>query len=395
MKREFYFLMAFFVWVTSSCVEEYNLPTQTADYYQEEIVIQGNILAGDTSVFYVSHTTPFGNNEPAKTITDAQIYIVGENGYKSELAKYDQSKKGYTINTRELPNNTLYALTTIANGETFQSEFLELQSSPPIKDISYKERTDGISLHVSANGNESTSPYYMWTFEEDWEFHAETNILHWGGVPIYSEKFYQFENKYDNPYYYCWKHNTSKNIFIYSTKELKENTVKDVELFRIPIDDIRISYIYSILLKQITLSEEAYNYYSIMEKQTENTGGLFSPMPTEIQGNIKCITNNNKKVRGYVIASQVTSKRIFIYESDFKQIKSEYSVCKVQRPQPETLGWVSYWEYLIRNEGYVAYTKHGEIADTESLLYSNYCVDCRTVEGATKKRPDFWPNNHE
>ena len=377
-----------------SCIEEYSISQTSSEYHNEEIVIQGNILSGDMSTIYISHTQPFGSKQDANPITDAQVCILGENEYKSDMARYDADKNYYTIDTKDLPIGGKYALEVKTKGNTFRSEYLKLQNCPEIEKLSYKERTDGISIHVSSHGTEKDSRYYMWTFEEDWEFHSETDILRLGGRPIYNE-FYQFENSYHNPYYYCWKHNTSKNIYIYSTKGLNENTVKENELFRIPIDDIRISYIYSLRLKQMSLNEEAFHYYSNMEKLTEDTGGLFSPMPTEIRGNITCVTNPDMIVRGYVIASQVTTKRIFIYESDFKEINSEYSNCQIMKPQPETTGWTSIWRIYINSNGAVAYTPHGEIDHVESVLYFQGCVDCRSVEGATKKRPDFWPNNHE
>ena len=390
-----YIVIASLCILFSSCIEEYNISQINSKYYKEEIVIQGKILSGDMSTIYISHTQPFGSNQKANPITGAQVRIIGENGYKSDMARYDADNNYYIIDTKDLSTETKYALEVKTKGETFQSEFLKIQNCPEIDEIKYKERTDGISIHVSSYGTEKDSQYYMWTFEEDWEFHAETDILRLGGVPIYSEKFYKFESKYHNPYYYCWKHNTSKNIYIYTTKDLKENIVKENELFRIPIDDIRISYIYSLLLKQMTLNEEAYLYYSDMERLTENTGGLFSPMPTEIRGNITCITNPQIIVRGYAIASQVTTKRIFIYESDFKDIKSEYSNCQMIKPQIDTMGWDDMWQIYIRNYGAVAYTPHGEIVHSESLLYLQGCVDCRAVEGSTKQRPYFWPNNHE
>jgi len=35
------------------------------------------------------------------------------------------------------------------------------------------------------------------------------------------------------------------------------------------------------------------------------------------------------------------------------------------------------------------------LSDRNALIYNWFCVDCRRMKGATKKRPDFWPNNHE
>ena len=377
-----------------SCIEEYTLPNNASDNYQKELVIQGRILAGDVSTVHISYTQPFGSNSGINALSDAQVTIIGQNGYQSKVGQYDELNKQYMVDTSELPNNTLYALKVEVGREIYQSDFLKMQTPPEIDKITYQEQEDGISLHVTTYGEDNSSPYYMWTYEEDWEFHAEIDMLRMGGIPLYNKEIYTFNNSQDNPYYYCWGHNTSKNIHIYSTKNLDTNTVKEVELLRIPIDDVRISYIYSILVKQWTLSEKAYNYYQTMEILTENTGELFSPMPSEIIGNVKCTSNPQIKIRGYVIAAQITTKRFFIYESELESIKSEYSECKISRPPLHTMGWDISWTYQVNKYGYLIYTQHGEI-DAESILYSNTCVDCRAVEGSTKQRPYFWPNNHK
>lgn len=380
---------------TASCIEEYQLHGNLSETFKKELVIQGYILRGTDSYAYISYTVPFNDTDMSDYVSDAKVSIVSQDGFETDSGVYDGENQRYVIDTYELPENTLYALRVIIDGETYQSDFQPLQSSPEIDNVIYKERDTGVSIHVSTHDADTCSRYYMWSYEEDWEFHAEYNILNMGPFPIYNKDIYKLENSHENPYYYCWGHNTSKNIHIYSTLELKENMVRDVELLRIPVDDIRISYIYSILVKQWKLSKEAYDYFRTMEMYTENTGGLFAPMPAEILGNVKCLSNSDRRVKGYVLASQTTTKRIFIYKSDFKQITSEYSGCKLETPPvPPHIGWTISWESLMKNEGYVIYTKYGEI-DAESVLYSNYCVDCRAVDGATKKRPDFWPNDHE
>lgn len=379
----------------SSCVEEYHLPEARSTNSQPEIVIQGRILSGDKSVIYINHTQPLNSKEEAESVLNAQVSIIGQNGYQSERAEFDIENDCYTIDTRKLPNNTLYALKVEAEGETYQSDFQSILAPPEIDEISYKEREDGISIHVSTHDAPDASRFYMWSYEEDWEFHADINIQALRGIPLYNEKFYKFENSYDNPYYYCWQHNTSKNIYLYSTAELEENTVKEIELLHIPIDDIRISYIYSILVKQWVMNKETYDYYRTMELYTENTGGLFTPLPSEVLGNVSCTSSPEKKVRGYVLSAQITSKRIFIYESDFEHLVPEYQNCTITTPPvPPTYNWAVAWKQQMNYYGAAINTSDGNI-DMNSTMYSSNCVDCRAVEGATKKRPDFWPNNHE
>ena len=380
-----------------SCVEEYKIPESKSATHNTELVIQGRILAGDKSIIYISRTQPLNSLKEPESVLNAQVTIIGQNGYESELAEFDIEQDCYIIDTRELPSNTLYAVQVKAENEIYQSEFQSIQYTPEIDEVYYKENTDGISIHVTTYGDDNASRFYMWTYEEDWEFHADINMLSFPlvGFPLYNEEFYQFENSHDNPYYYCWKHTISRNIHLYSTIELQENTAKDVELLQIPIDDIRISYIYSILVKQWGLSEEAYKYYRTIKLYSEESAGLFTPIPTELLGNVSCISNPDKRARGYVLASQATTKRIFIYESEFKELTSEYEGCTLEYPPiPQYKGWEQGWIFRMGSYPYVIYTPYGEI-DSNSILYSPNCVDCRTVEGATKKRPDFWPNNHE
>ena len=49
MKRLLYPLMTCLL--LASCVEEYKLPKNIADFYRQEILIEGRILSGTESVF--------------------------------------------------------------------------------------------------------------------------------------------------------------------------------------------------------------------------------------------------------------------------------------------------------------------------------------------------------
>lgn len=375
----------------ASCIEEYNLPSNATEMYKEELVIQGRILSGQQSAIYISQTSPFGKGQ-GKSIETATVTIIGQNGYESEVGVYDNQHSHYAIETTLLPPNTLYAVKVIWNGETYQSDFQELQTSPDIDEITYKETNDGISIHVSTHDAEDGRRAYMWTYEEDWEFHSDINMFSMGAPILYNSKIYSGTAS-NNPYYYCWGHNDSYNIYIYSTENLRENRVTEYKLFDIPIDDIRISYIYSILVKQWSLSDDAYNYFRIQKLYTEESSGLFTPMPTEIQGNMKCISNPDIKVRGYVLAATITSKRFFIYEKDLNN-PSEYENCHTSIPDPFNGYWEKWWTEYI-DEGKAIAVVPTSSLDLYSTLYYQECFDCRKTEGATKKRPDFWPNNHE
>ena len=386
-----------------SCIEEYSLPSSAFANYKSEVVIQGRILRGGETIIYMTQTQPMGTVLKQETqIENAKIKVIGQNGYQSEYAEYDADNHYYVIDTKDLPNNTQYVLQAEANGETFQSEFLTLLETPDIEDINYKELEDGISIHVSTKNSDNESRYYMWSYEEDWEFTATYDLIALStlGRLIYNKYTYNELTSYVNPYYRCWKHDESQSIHIYTTKDLNQNVVKDVELLHIPIDDSRISYIYSILVKQFSLSEEAYSYYASLKKFSEESSGLFTPMPYEVKGNIKCTSSPEIKAKGYVLASNIKTKRIFIYESDFKNIYSTYhdAACNIESSfdaAKRSNLWTFAWNDRVNLDDAVIMSPNNNIIDLEDIIYSKGCVDCRFIEGATKQRPDFWPNNHE
>lgn len=382
---------------TGSCIDAYTIPEATATGYEAEIVIEGRILAGEESAIHLAYTAPLNHEEEAPDILNAQVYIVGQNGYRSEAAQFDLEDDCYVIDTRTLQNNTLYAVEVTVDGDTYQSKFQHLMASPEIDQVTWRENPGSVSIHVTTLAEPDDPRHLMWAFEEDWEFHAEVDMRGTDRIkPVYNKEHYPELTETHNPYLFCWMHDASRHILLHSSSHLSENLAKDILLHEISIDDIRISYLYSILVKQWSLTDEAYQYYSIQKQYTEESQGLFSPILSDYQGNIVCISNPDKRAHGYVLASNVTTKRIFIHEKDFEHMRSTYSdpYCTSKgRDQewgeepglPPDL-WASPW---------VIMAKDGNRYDDGAILYLWNCVDCRHTPGASKKRPDFWPNNHE
>ena len=385
-------LVLLFCFIMVACVDEYTIPEETAIEYETEIVIEGRILAGEESVIHLSYTTPINSEEETTDILNAQVYVIGQNGYRSEAAEFDIEDDCYVIDTKTLENNTLYAVEVTIDNDTYQSNFQPLLISPEIDEVTWKENESSISIYVTTLAEQTDPRHFMWSFEEDWEIHAEVDMRGNHQIkPVYKKEHYPGLTETHNPYLYCWMHDVSRHINLHSSSNLSENLVKNVKLHEISIEDIRISYIYNILVKQWSLSDEAYHYFSTMKQYTEEDESLFAPILSDFQGNIRCISNPDKRAHGYVLASNVTTKRIFIYEENFKHMRSLYSepfcISKGSDQKPWGLDpieeWLSPW-VIMRNQW-----------DGDETLYQWSCVDCRHTVGATKKRPDFWPNDHE
>ena len=75
-----------------SCVEEYKIPYNETNAFKSELVVEGRILVGEKSNFYISRTVPFEEGEvnpDSTSISEALITIIGRNGYESTPAIFE------------------------------------------------------------------------------------------------------------------------------------------------------------------------------------------------------------------------------------------------------------------------------------------------------------------
>ena len=100
-----------------------------------------------------------------------------------------------------------------------------------------------------------------------------------------------------------------------STAKLSQDIVY-LPIASIPKDHGSLSVLYSIKVKQYAWTKEGYNFLDIMRKNTEIVGSVFDAQPSQLNGNIHCVTDPTEKVIGYFNISPVREKRIFINNSE-------------------------------------------------------------------------------
>src|SRR4029077_18302881 len=88
--------------------------------------------------------------------------------------------------------------------------------------------------------------------------------------------------------------------------------ISQVKIAQFVQNDPRLDIRYSINLRQYPLDLEAYQYWLTVQKNSQSLGGLFDLQPSQLRGNIHSVTNPTDPVLGYVSASSVTEKRIYI-----------------------------------------------------------------------------------
>src|SRR5690606_35363898 len=83
----------------------------------------------------------------------------------------------------------------------------------------------------------------------------------------------------------CWKYANSSTILLGSSAKLQSAVISEKPLTTIPAGHEKLAKRYSILVKQYAIDKKAYEFYSLMKKNTESLGSIFDPQPSEIRGN--------------------------------------------------------------------------------------------------------------
>ena len=194
----------------------------------------------------------------------------------------------------------------------------------------------------------------------------------------------------------CWVTDSSQNINLNSSAKLSSDVITKNSIDFIPSTSEKLGIRYSILVKQYALTEEAYNYWTQLKKNTEQLGSIFDTQPSEIPGNIHCVTVPSEPVLGYISVGSYSQSRIFIdsfYLPAWLPVKPYYDGCyelSFLYSDPNQAG-TNTVATNIYTDLYVPITAitppHQEII-LGFTASTRQCVDC-TVRG-TNKEPSFW-----
>ena len=409
------------VGLLASCIDEITFDAETARGYQDQLYIEGCIRSGAPSVFYVQHSVAMDAND-LLLVPDARIRIVSDMGFVSEDATVADDG-AYIIPTGTLNSAERYKLVAEVEGETYESELLTLADPVPIDSVYFEGHASeylgsnlwtkpSVEIKVDAHAPNDASRYYMWTYDEDFEFHAPYDLSEnqrdpHGLIPMFDPAQWPGVEHYGaNPYYYCWIHNTSTAYELYNTASLTENRVKGhtIATFKrgaawATTDELtpRFSHLYAVTVYQSVLDSAAYSYFRTMEQYTEEMGGLFSPTPQNLQGNIRCTTHPEKRAHGHIIASSTSSFRAFLSNSELRALYGvdvKYQPAKERRKTPDNGAWWHECRDAIEWGNVVGVVEPDNVL-TGEYIYPRPCYDCMRERGATKQKPEWWPNDDE
>ena len=293
------------------CKKLYNpkLVTNSNSY----LVVEGFINTGnDSTIVKLSRTVQVSSSKSSTPEPDAVVSIDGDNNTSFPLT--GQGGGEYAAPALGLDTTHRYRLHIhTTDGNEYVSDYSQPKYTPPIDSVGYTVQGNGIQLYVNAHDPKNNTRYYRWDYDETWQFHAEhfsTYITN--GTDIVARAPSQFT-------YECFHSDTSSSITLASSAKLAQDVIYQSPLIFIPSTSEKIEVKYSILVKQYALTSEAFNYWENLEKNSQNLGTIFDPQPSELTGNIHCVTNPAIPVIGYLSVGNVQEKRIFINNRQLPQ----------------------------------------------------------------------------
>jgi hypothetical protein len=393
MRRIFYIVVVLIT--IEACKKQITIPSSgKATSY---LVVDGNISSGDSTFITLRRTVSLDSNSRVNWELGATVTVVSTSGTTYSLT--GRGNGNYVSAPLNLSASEKYSLKiTTSNGSKYASDFVPLKNSPPIDSIQYQIEGNGLQISLDTHDAANSTKYYRWDYAETYQIQTPFESLYTVvATNLPSPPDYAYIRSSEQKIFNCWRSDTSSDITLGSSAQLSNDKISRQPISFIPSNSEKLRFRYSIIIKQFAISIDAYNYYTLLKKNTEQIGGIFDPQPSELTGNIHCLSNINEPVIGYLTAGTVTQKRIFIDKSALPAsyvAETPYGACK--------LDTLLYDREIIYLDTTII---HGHVNQVEKLIYSGIelavdkssggytgafpqCVDC-TLRG-TNKKPSFW-----
>ena len=409
--------------LATACVYPFQPDFENENVLDDILVVDGNILIGEVStvrISFMSNMWPKKVDPAAGLLAEtrasspekATVWIVPE--YAKDITAWAEDDGGkkyeaildteslfatyagssyvpglpYTISTEEAPAERSYRLCVQVKDQLYTSDWVKPMAPPVLKKVSFKSSKSDVTVCATLDGGADATGYVLLTFDETWRFHAERypNYDYDPNTNSVSERVYPPWDRY-----WCWMSSDEGTQVPVDYTGMTSSSLKEYPIHHFSRYDNRNHQRYSIRVKARTINKDTYLYLSHLEENSQAGGNLFSPNPGEVAGNLRCETDPERMVLGFVTVARSTSLRAFL--------DSRYLLSRVLSPYE--LAYPLQWGQGEENPGWPEYYRMGympvepnELPDPDPNFgpfgwASAPCYDC-IAAGGTQEKPDFW-----
>jgi len=260
--------------------------------------------------FNLSYTAGYNSKESVfdKFVNAAKVWIVDAKNVRTDLIDLNKGKFMTPNGFRGQVGNT-YTLHILNAGIEYVSNAETMRYAPPIEKIysDYKATTafgskyrGFFNVFLDTKDPATEGDFYRWK----WLNFTKTKICDLYTPPgsIFPLQRPCCED--------CWNINQCIGcITVASDNLVNGKALIKQNIAQIPYYETTPYYM---LIKQMSLSRDAYNYWLSVDAQANNSGGIFDTAPGTIRGNIKNLSNDQQPMLGFFQVSAVTQKIYYL-----------------------------------------------------------------------------------
>ncbi|MBS1532432.1 MAG: DUF4249 domain-containing protein [Bacteroidetes bacterium] len=386
--------MSFSAAITTGCKKPYAPPAiiRSNNY----LVVEGIIAAGqDSTIIHLSRTVNLASQVINSPELNATITVEDKQGISYTIPMTDSGK--YAAPPLGLDNTNKYRLKiTTADGQTYVSNYEPVKITPPIDSLWFTVNSKGLTINSATHDPSNNTRYYRWDYSETYIYQSaiESDYIY---DPTQTDSLKMVVLRTPaQQIHTCYITLNSSTINVNSTAALSKDVIANEQITQISDASEKLTYRYSILLRQYALTDSAFEFWQNMKKNTQKIGTIFDVQPSEIPGNIRCTSNSKLPVLGYISVSSISRKRIFIDPSQLPAWQLPHASClpitnpicwvKGSPVDPDIVSGVYIPMDTIKSGSCFFPPEPGY--DVPGGYY--ICVDCRYHLGGETKKPAFW-----
>jgi hypothetical protein len=390
--RLFFLILTLITMLFLSCKQAYTPPAITSP--GSYLVVEGVINnSSDSTIIKLSYTVNIASKTTKSPVLNAKVDIQGDQNTTYHLTEATNGK--YVTTNLNLDTTHKYRLIiTTDNNNQYYSDYVPVLNSPPIDSVYYSVSNKTVNINSATHDVTNTIKFFRWDYKETYIIHsAYFSYFKSDGYNIY------LRDLVNDNIYQCWASDTSSVVVLNTTTKLKQSLLTDNIITSFPLNSEKVAYRYSILVSQYALSTDAYNFWTNLKKNTEKLGGIFDAQPSQINGNMHCLTNPKEVVIGYISVGSVATKRVFINHEQLPQIAPNFATASCvldslwyHNPKTGENQVYEFIKYKRSNLGIIFVPIQSFKDDNGTILgylsTTPFCADC-TLRG-TNRKPDFW-----
>jgi len=319
------------------------------------------------------------------------VEVESEDG---DLVSFTEETPGYYAG--DVPSSFMrfgksYMLRVVtSDGKVYVSDYADLNPPTNIDNVYFELESYptedpevnviGIQFYIDFEIDQDSSEFMRWELVETYEFH---NPDYQGYIYSYDRVMRPIPDSLSDRQ--CWITGNVNDIFTLDVANMSGSEYSYMPLHFVSNETQRLSYGYSLLVRQHSLDKAAFRYWDELKKNSHSGGGLYDRLPSITPSNIRNESDEEDYVLGFFTVSGVTEKRVFVKDVEGLN-KYDVMFC-FPMPELPRLRYLMYDDLPI-------YASRAQEPDTGNDRFGetqHRCLDCRIRKGSSGDAPDFWP----